>query len=648
MNRRLIAWLCCLCLLAACLLSSIGVTAATIPGGTVVNITDSLRVRSGPGTDYDILGYLFAGDRVSLLDTTSKKGWYKIVKGTLTGWASSDYIDIDKPYEVDKEFEEYLNEQNFPEDYKPYLRHIHAQYPKWKFVAEHLEMTWAEALEAESQVGINTITSPESWKSMEYGAYDWAKKYYVSFDSGGWVAAAAPVVAYYMDPRNFLNSTYIFQFEDLHYSKEQTEKGIKAILPSALDDHASALLKASKNTKVSAYFLATRMAQEGSHLNGLGTGTVPGYEGYYNFFHIGAYAHDGRSAVQNGAIYAKNKGWSTPYKCLLGSAEFIGKGYINLGQDTLYYQKFNVTNNTSGYYTHQYMTNVRAAADEGAIRRRAATKTELASALTFVIPIYKKMDKAVAPRPATTGNNNNFLESITVDKHSLTPSFNRYTLNYSLQVDSDVDQVEIKAVLSNNEATLKGGGTVALKHGENTFRLMVTSTSGVRRTYTLTITRDGRPDTSEEDKNNEKPEEETVPTITGKTYTVDKTITGIEPSTTVKRLVKNLAIKDGTAIVYDADGKEKDSGAVATGDVVKLYKGKAEYTSYPIIIVGDVNGDGGITSQDLRRAQRHILEVQKITDHALTAADANKDGTVNSQDLRRIQRHIIGITPSLQ
>lgn len=639
MRQRFCAILCVVAMLLC--LFPISTAAATVPTGTV-NVKDSLRVRSGPGTSYDTIGSLYNGDQPYLLDTTSKAGWYKIMLGDLIGWSSSSYITINPAYVPDAAFEAELDKQGFPESYKPYLRQVHAQYPKWKFVAEHLSVTWAEALKAETRVGVNTITSPEAWKSMEYGAYNWSTKSYVSFDSGGWVAAAPAVVAYYLDPRNFLDSTYIFQFEDLHYSEAQTKSGITAILPDALDDHAAALLKASKNTKVSAYFLATRMAQEGSQHNGLGTGTVKGYEGYYNFFHIGAYAHSGRSAVQNGAIYAKEKGWSTPYKCLLGSAEFIGKSYINLGQDTLYYQKFNVVNTTSGLYAHQYMTNVRAAADEGSIRRRSATQTELKSALTFVIPVYKEMEEAVAPRPGTTGNNNNFLDKITVDKLSLTPTFDRYTMDYSLQVDEDVDKVTVKASLNSKDATLEGDGKITLKKGKNTVKLVVTSTSGVRRTYTLTITRDGEPeeDISGSDKN--------TPRLTSKTYTVGKTITGVEPGTTVKKFAGRLTATNGDVTILDAAGQEKKSGTIATGDVVQLHQGKELYASYPVIIYGDVTGDGKITSLDLRVAQKHILGVSKLTDSKLTAADSGKDGKLTSLDLRITQKHILGVTKTLQ
>ena len=44
------------------------------------------------------------------------------------------------------------------------------------------------------------------------------------------------------------------------------------------------------------------------------------------------------------------------------------------------------------------------------------------------------MPTTVAPMPSKTGNNNNFLDSITVKGHTLTPTFSRYTTAYSLHV----------------------------------------------------------------------------------------------------------------------------------------------------------------------------------------------------------------------
>ncbi len=635
MRKRVTAYLVSFCLLAVCLLQAVGVLAATTITGTV-HVEDKLRIRAGAGTEYDVVGYLYDGDVVTILDTETVGAtkWYKITKGDLTGYASGDYITINASYETDEEFEAFLTLQKFPEDYKEKLREIHAIYPNWEFKAEHLSMTWEEALAAESKVGLNTIQSPDAWKSMESGAYNWSTGKYIAWDSGNWVSAAPALVAYYMDPRNFLTPSYLFQFEDLHYSEGQTVNGVKAILPTALDKHAEDLIKASKETRVSAYFLATRMAQEGTHLNGLGTGTVPGYEGYYNFFDYGAYAHSGNSAVVNGAIYAKNKGWNTPYKCLLGSAQLIGASYINLGQDTLYYQKFNVVNTKSGLYTHQYMSNTAAAANEGALRYKAATEAERKSQISFVIPVYKSMPDKAAPQPAKIGDNNNFLDSITVSDCLLTPTFDRYTDTYAAQVAGEVTEVEIIAVPNHKNAKITGIGKVQLSPGENEIPLTVTATSGQQRVYTLSIIRNAPI--------------ENMPQITGKEYVIGETVTKVEPGTTVEEFIKNLAVQDGTGVVYTADGKPKTTGIVATGDILRLYSGKVLCLSYPVVIYGDVNADGKVSSLDLRITQKHILGVTPIEGYSLVASDVNKDGKTSSLDLRMTQKHILGITATLQ
>lgn len=63
------------------------VEAATIKG-TVTATT--LNIRSGPSTNYKVVGTLKKGATVSI--TSSKTGWYKITAGTKTGWVSSKYI----------------------------------------------------------------------------------------------------------------------------------------------------------------------------------------------------------------------------------------------------------------------------------------------------------------------------------------------------------------------------------------------------------------------------------------------------------------------------------------------------------------------------------------------------------------------------
>ncbi len=492
MKKRLFTLLLCLLLL----LSSIPFAGVVYAGSAaigIVQVDDSLSVRTGPGTGYSRVGYLYGGDVITIHETvdTGNGAWHRISRGGLQGYASADYIVLHADYQWDAAFEEYLTAQGFPESYKPALRQLHAVYPQWVFHATPLTMTWEEATTAQSRVGKNTIQQPVAWRSMEYGAYDWNTGSYIPFDSGGWYSAKPAVIRYYMDPRNFLDSCRIFQFEELSFSAEETAEAVRAILPDVFDQYADLLLEAGRENGISAYHLATRMTQEGSQYNGLGTGTVPGYEGYYNFFHYGASAGGGNSAVTNGAIYAQNQGWNTPEKCIRDSAASLAKSYIKLGQDTVYYQKFNVVNTISGLYSHQYMTNVEAPYSEAALRRRKLTADLMNLNLIFDIPVYLEMPAEPATAPSTVGNNNNFLDSITVGSYSLTPTFDRYTSDYALHVEDNTKGVWLTAQPNDGGATLEGDGWIATPPGTRRVSLTVTATSGETRTYTVAITRSG-------------------------------------------------------------------------------------------------------------------------------------------------------------
>ena len=54
--------------------------------------TSALNVRSGAGTNHSIIGKLYKGDKVDILD--SSNNWYKVkLSNGKIGWASSQYID---------------------------------------------------------------------------------------------------------------------------------------------------------------------------------------------------------------------------------------------------------------------------------------------------------------------------------------------------------------------------------------------------------------------------------------------------------------------------------------------------------------------------------------------------------------------------
>ncbi len=617
----------------------------------IVNGLDSgsvLYVRKTASTSATILARLKNGDKVTVLDTTESGGvkWYKVTTADgVTGYSSAQFISIQVQYVPDADFEAYLTSQKFPESYKDALRNLHAKYPNWMFAAQHLNLDWKTALNAEAQVGRNLVldgSCKESWKSMEYGAYNWDTKKYVVFDSGGWVSAQREVVAYYMDPRNFLDETAIFQFEMLSYSPAHTQAGVAAILKgSFMEKMAKDFLDVAQAKNVSAYMLASRALQEqGKDGNALGTGTVANFKvdgteqkvyGYYNIFDIGAYAANGLSAIQNGALYAKSKGWDTAKKSIEGGADQLGKGYISKGQNTLYLQKFDVVDGGNGYYNWQYMTNVTAAKAESNIMKKAYSDEVLGGTMVFSIPVYLNMPDKPQAAPQSDKNNDNTLTGLSVEGYSLTPTFSRYTTEYAVTVPKDVQTVTVNAVKSDKEATVSGTGKVGLSGESTVITVKVTAPSGLVRNYTITVNRPGgQGDTK-------------LPSLGKCTYTVDTYVTGIKPGTTAENLLKGITVNNGTARLVTADGKVA-SGKVATGQRLQLMAGDKVHAEYPLVIYGDTSGDGAVTSKDLLMAQKHILGVSKLNGAALTAADSGKDGKLTSSDLLRTQKQILGVS----
>lgn len=75
--------------------------------GTGYCTVDTLNVREGASTDYDIQGELNMNEKVALLDKNN--GWYKVryynapKEKTMIGWASGTYLRVEKDVEIVKE-----------------------------------------------------------------------------------------------------------------------------------------------------------------------------------------------------------------------------------------------------------------------------------------------------------------------------------------------------------------------------------------------------------------------------------------------------------------------------------------------------------------------------------------------------------------
>ena len=321
---------------------------------------------------------------------------------------------------------------SFPDSYKPYLLELQKKYPNWKFIALYTDLDWNYVIDNENQFGKNLVPKSysDAWKNTKPGEYN------VEVDAG-WVDASRKAVEYTMDPRNFLNQVRVFQFESLSYDESTNNiNAIEKILYGTefynkivqyydsngsqitmTSKYSDLILEAGRTSKVSSYHLASRIKQEvGPFLSHSSiSGIVPGFEGLYNFYNIGATSSsEPMGAIKNGLQYAKDgKGasqatkdkylipWNNKQRAITGGGIFIGSSYINLGQDTVYLQKFHVTSNDGSLFWHQYMTNVLAPYSESKLIYNGYVNSDLLKDnLSFIIPIYNNMPEIPVQSPA--------------------------------------------------------------------------------------------------------------------------------------------------------------------------------------------------------------------------------------------------------
>ncbi len=388
----------------------------TFQVGTVSTSGSPLNIRSGAGSSYSLLGTLANKSNVLVTGSANDKNgkvWYKYqFSSTKTGYICSDYVKLNT-VTSDSSFESYMTAQGFPESYKSGLRVLHAMHPNWTFKALKLNVTWTQALNAETaNPGTNLVSpsSPVSYRSTASGAYNSSTKKWSTYD-GGWYPASKTVVAYYMDPRNFLNDTGIYQFMTHSYdSSNQNADTVTAVVKgsfmetrnpgSGYSNYASLINAVGKASNVNPNVLAAMIVQEQGTkgTSSLISGTYSGYKGYYNFFNVGAYTTASNSKIVNGLIYAKDHGWNSVYNSIKGGADFYYKGYVSKKQNTYYLKKFNVNNGVSNLATHQYMTNVQGAAGEGSLVRKAFG-SDSGSSVTFEIPVYSSMPETICQLP---------------------------------------------------------------------------------------------------------------------------------------------------------------------------------------------------------------------------------------------------------
>ncbi|NLL77707.1 MAG: hypothetical protein GX235_10760 [Clostridiales bacterium] len=395
----------------------------------------------------------------------------------------------------------------FPESYQSALSTLKAVHPNWIFVKMDTGLDWSSAIANENIKDRSLISSSANvaWKTASYDK--------------NWAYPTDGILAYYMDPRNFLTDKYIFQFELLSYNATyHTETAVQSmldgtfmsgIIPEDSRTYSQAFTNIGQTLNVSPFHLASRVRQEqGAGNSALISGNYPGYEGLYNYFNIGATGKGDQQVIESGLAKAREYGWTSRYLSLYGGSDIISKNYIRKGQDTLYLQKFNVNSkSTYGLFNHQYMQNIAAPSSEAvSVKNAYASAGSVDKPFVFKIPVYDNMPGTACKQPST-------LKEVTLDKTSLSLAVDATS---TLTAFADGSKVSASGVTfasaDSSIATVDANGTVtAIYPGTTT--ITATVSGGSTASCTITVLK--------------VDPAYTIPALSGITYSPSQTLSNI-------------------------------------------------------------------------------------------------------------------------
>ncbi len=354
----------------------------------------------------------------------------------------------------------------FPPAYAELLAKLQYDHPKWVFQPLYIaDIPWERIVARECTPSWNLVAkstwAPEPWTKL--GAENYTPYYAENakaYDSGAWLQASEAAVAYFMDPRNFLNESEIFMFETLEFdersqTREIVERALaKTFMANSCYDggkrtFSELLVDVGRRLGISPVFLAGRLASE----QGAGTVQAQGrigdslvalhtnradrvggamvwgktytrdapataavvakgaahYNGYYNFFNIGAYGlglfeiryNAWREATSEETRRKYLGPWKTQARAIEGGAKLIRERYVTSCRHTRYLQKFSVAKEAGEFRWKQYMQNIAAPLVEARNVGKAYKEAgEIDTPFRFIIPVYVGLPAEPCPDPA--------------------------------------------------------------------------------------------------------------------------------------------------------------------------------------------------------------------------------------------------------
>ena len=292
-----------------------------------------------------------------------------------------------------------IDETKYP-GYKEKIQDLIDKHPNWNFELLYTGLKFDNVVAGEYRVHSRNLV-PTS-----YGGEWICSVCGTTLYDSGWYCASEKAIAYYMDPRNFLDETNVFQFQNLnsYLNGVCSLEGVKSkVSGTFLQNYANDIDTACRNKNVNSYYIVSRLLQEqGNAGTTIGKG-MNGGDGktYYNPFNIGASGNGWTEIYKNALATAKSYGWDTMEKALEGGIDFCKKNWLENYQNTLYQNKFDIdTRNGTALYEHQYMQNLMGAYSEARTLKSMYANTGKTDAnFTFIIPVYEKMNTTAYAMP---------------------------------------------------------------------------------------------------------------------------------------------------------------------------------------------------------------------------------------------------------
>lgn len=537
-----------------------------------------------------------------------------------------------------------LDDSLYP-GYKQLINNLQAKHPNYRFLLYYTGLDWNEALASEYQghgsSPWNLVQVSDNYNGMWICPICGEKRY----DNGSWCCASLEALAYMMDPRNSINESDIFQFKDLEGSDvsyndiARVVSGYGSYLNNG--EAIQAIVDASNQYNINGYYLVAKIINEhgknGSTLSN-GKGYNGQYVGVYNYFNIGSYGNGTATIINNGLSYALGQGWTSIRASIMGGAQVVKQKFIiQYSQNTLYYQKYNVSGK-SALGSHQYQQNILAAQSQGSSLKSYYGSSTTASTYTFIIPLYKNMPKTASPRPNPGTKNSISYENGVIQNVSsslivraspggtaIGALNNGESVKILKRATTQVNGYYWDLIVSNKNGTY--GYSARIVGGDQC--IVGTGSGGTSSGSTGTNTNPPSQDT-----NTTPPPIDNTPNIE-----TDIKLSGEKISTlpNINFTELKTKYKDKSLIVKNKEGKEITSGNLATGYTVKM-----DEKTYTIVKKGDVNGDGTSSVIDAVLMLNAVKGTTKLEGVYKEAALIKNNSTFNVTDVVSLLNYIKG------